>query len=747
MKQNLPRILIGLSILLLFLANTAGLIHLGAIDRIDFALYDARLRATMPRTLNPDIVILDIDEKSIEEVGHWPWGRDKMARIIDKLFDVHKVELVGFDIVWAERDPSSGLAHMDELAKNELRDVPAFQTQLERLRPSLDFDRAFADSLRNRRVVLGYYFTSELGGRTTGTLPEPVLPEGTFKGRPIAFTVWNGYGANLPELQKAAAGAGHFNPIEDDDGNVRRVPMLVEYDHQYYESLSLAVMRTLLGSPGVQPGFPEESWLRRDFSGLVSINLPAPGTNTSVRIPVDRNVTTLVPYRGPGGPTGGSFKYISLSDVLNDRVKPGELTNKIVLIGTTALGLNDMRSTPVNKVYPGVEVHANLIAGMIEGSIRTMPDYALGAEVMSLLVVGLLLAFALPFLSAVRTVILTLIVTILVVGLNLLIFHYGVVLPLAGTLLLILAIFVLDITYGYFVESRSKRELTGLFGSYVPPELVEEMSRNPRDYSMEGRSEDLTVMFADVRGFTTISESLDPKALAEYINEYLTAMSVLIQKSRGTIDKYVGDMVMAFWGAPVADANHAQEAVNTAMAMQAEVLRLSEGFKARGWPVIEIGIGLSTGTMKVGDMGSKIRRAYTVMGDAVNLGSRLESKTKHYGVGILVPEPTKKAVHGIVFREIDRVQVKGKDEPVAIFEPVGLEADVDKSTMDELKLWHQTLKAYRAQQWDQAELQLMNLRRMSPDRGLYKVFLEAIAKWRADPPEANWTGVTKFTDK
>ena len=738
MKQNLPRIVLALLLVVLLVAHAAGVFRIGAIDRLDQAIYDARLRATMPNTLDPHVVILDIDEKSLEEEGHWPWGRDKLARIIDKLFTVHKIAIVGFDIVWAERDTSSGLAHLDELAKGELKDDAGFLTQLERLRPSLDFDHLFVESIRNRPVVLGYFLTGDRQGRKSGLLPEPVLPAGTFKNRPIQFTLWDGYGANLPELERAALAAGHFNPIADNDGVVRRVPMLAEFDGKYYESLSLAIVRALFGSPGIRPGYPEDAaWVPRTYSGLESLDLPVRGQGI-LRIPVDRNVATLVPYRGQGNATGGSFRYISLTDVLHDRVPPGELTDKIVLIGTTALGLLDLRSTPVSEVYPGVEVHANLISGMLDGTIKEAPDYTLGAEVVMLLLVGLLLGLALPFLSVIRAVLFSLVAALLLLGFNF--FAYSklnLVLPLASSLLLLVAIFSLNMIYGYFIESRGKRELAGLFGSYVPPKLVEEMSRDPRAYNMEGRSEELTVMFADVRGFTTISESLKPKDLSEYINEYLTAMSLIIQNYRGTLDKYIGDAIMAFWGAPVAEARHAQLAVETALAMQGEVAKLNEKFQARSWPDMQIGVGVSTGMMSVGDMGSKIRLAYTVMGDAVNLGSRLEGVTKAYGVGIIVSEVTRKAVSAIVFRELDRIRVKGKDEPIGIF----------AAKLDELKLWHQALKAYRAQQWDQAELQLFNLQRLAPGVKLYGIFNERIARYRQSPPPEDWGGVMNFTEK
>jgi adenylate cyclase len=281
----------------------------------------------------------------------------------------------------------------------------------------------------------------------------------------------------------------------------------------------------------------------------------------------------------------------------------------------------------------------------------------------------------------------------------------------------------------------------------VPPELVEEMARNPEQFNMAPRAEELSVLFSDVRGFTTISETLSPDDLSLYINDYLTTMSLVIREGhRGTLDKYIGDAVMAFWGAPVANPNHAQDAVLAALDMMKQAKVLNEKFHAKNWPPFAIGIGVNSGTMRVGDMGSQIRKAYTVMGDAVNLGSRLEGITKQYGAGILIGQVTKERISGIVLREIDLVQVKGKDEPITIYEPLGLEGEVDRAMLDEIKLWNQALRFYRAQDWDKAELQLINLQKIA-QRYLYQVFLERIAAYRADPPEASWKGVHKFDTK
>jgi adenylate cyclase len=273
------------------------------------------------------------------------------------------------------------------------------------------------------------------------------------------------------------------------------------------------------------------------------------------------------------------------------------------------------------------------------------------------------------------------------------------------------------------------------------------MAADPEKYNMEGKSEELTVLFSDIVGFTSISESLEAKELSQFINDYLTAMSLVIHDHRGTLDKYIGDAIMAFWGAPVDDPEHARQGVISAMAMQTELDKLRAQMLARGWPDIRIGVGVNTGPMRVGDMGSKLRKAYTVMGDAVNLGSRLESLTRVYGVGVIVGPNTKQAVKDIVFREIDRVKVKGKDEPVEIFEPIGMEGQVDKKVMDEIKLWHKALRAYRARKWDEAEMDLFNAQRMSPECKLYQLYFERIKQYRADPPGPDWNGVTVFKEK
>ncbi len=742
--------------------------RIGFINQLDHIIYDYRLRLTMPGTVDDRIVILDIDERSLDSraLGRWPWGRDKIVALLQRLFDKYGVLIIGLDVVFAEPDESSGLPVLEKLAKTRLKDVGPYQSVLKELRPELDYDARFSNFLRHRPVVLGYYFNSDENAVESGSLPEPVFPPGTFAGRKIDFFVWKGYGANLPDLANVAS-AGHFNSRVDDDGVSRRVPMLAEYPQgngSYYEALSLAVVRLYLGMkeaarnkvdtvtlPKVIQGFAPGRFISKSYTGLEWLEVGP------LRIPVDDEVTALVPYRGPRG----SFPYISFADIWSDNVPVEKLRGKIALIGASAPGLFDLRSTPVGEgdaasgvkkegnVYPGVEIHANLIAGMLDGKLKHKPAYMLGAELVLLVVGGIVLTLLIPMLAPLWATAATVMGMTLITLLDLWMWSYaGLVLPLAASVLMIVTLYTVNMAYGYFVETRSKRQFAELFGQYVPPELVGIMAEDPEQYTMAPKSTDLTILFSDVRGFTSISEALSPEHLREYINEYLTDMSNIIRgKYRGTLDKYIGDAIMAFWNAPVEDKDHPRNGVLAALEMLRECDTLNKKFTARGWPSLKIGIGVNSGNVRVGDMGSKQRKAYTAMGDAVNVASRLEGRTKYYGAGILVGETTRALVKDVVFREIDKIKVKGKDEAITIYEPMGLEAEIEKKVLDELKLWHQTIRSYRSRQWDQVEVNLLNLQRMNPGCALYELYANEVAGKRRKPPPADWNGVTVFDEK
>jgi adenylate cyclase len=753
LRQHIVRFALGLLVVLVFVGHSAKFYQFGFITRLDNIIYDYRLRLTMPGTVDERIVILDIDERSLDPraLGRWPWGRDKIAALLQKLFDKYGVTLIGFDVVFAEPDESSGLPVLEKLAQSRLKDIGPFQSALKELRPELDHDAIFAKFLRGRPVVLGYYFSSEEKNAVeSGVLPEPVLPAGTFASMKIGFFAWKGYGANLPELAEVA-NAGHFNSRVDDDGVSRRVPMLVEYKGKYYEALSLAMVRLYLGTqdavrnneptvtlPKVIPGIAPERYVTKGYPGLEWLEVG------SLSIPVDDEVAALVPYRGPRG----SFPYISLADIWFDKVPVEKLKGRVALIGTSAPALFDLRSAPVDSVYPGVEIHANLVAGMLDGKLKQKPPYMLGAEVILLMIGGVVLSLLIPMLAPLWATVATVIGMALITLFNLGVWYAGWVLPLAASVLMMATLYTVNMAYGYFVEARSKRQFAELFGQYVPPELVDRMAEDPEKYTMEPRNAELTILFSDVRGFTSISEALSPEHLREYINTYLTDMSTIIRsKYKGTLDKYIGDAIMAFWGAPVDDPNNARNGVLAALEMQRECAALNRKFLDRNWPQLKIGVGVNSGGVRVGDMGSKIRRAYTVMGDPVNVASRLEGRTKYYGVGCLVGEATRSLVEDVVFKEIDKIKVKGKQEALSIYEPIGVESEVDKNALDEVRLWHQTLRLYRSRQWDQVEVNLLNLLRANPGCGLYELYAERVTHHRRVPLPQDWDGVTVFDEK
>ena len=387
--------------LLLALLHATETLRLPVFDRLDHLIYDARLRATMPRTLDDRIVIVDIDEDSLARVGQWPWGRDRLARFAQEILGRQQAAVVGFDVVFAEPDGSSGLASLQSLAAGALGKQEAFVAALARLAPSLDFDAQFAAALQDQNAVLGYYFTSDRGGQAHGALPAPVLGAAQLQGKRLPSTVWDGYGSNITQLAQAVPVAGFFNTMTDDDGVVRALPLLAEYQGQYYESLALAVFRMMLGMPEVRPGYAPGSD-RAALPAVQGIELHQDGR--SMLLPVDLHLATLVPFRGLGGPNGGSFRYIAAADILEGRLPSASLEGRIVLVGTTAPGLQDLRATPVGGAYPGVEAHANMISGFLDGRTPVQP----GFDVLQIVCTGVLLAVVLPMLGAGAAVVLSL---------------------------------------------------------------------------------------------------------------------------------------------------------------------------------------------------------------------------------------------------------------------------------------------------------------------------------------------------
>lgn len=651
---------LGVALLGLLLAYSLRYVEIDLLRRMDAFLYDVRVRWFARETVDERIAIVDIDQRSLAEIGRWPWNRAVLAELIERIFGTYGASLLGLDVILAEADESSGLAALDRLARGRLRHDRAFRTSLDELRPTLDYDGRLAAILRRHPVILGFHLSAGAPAAKSGALP-PALP--AMAEQAAQLSQWNGYGGNLPILQQAATGAGFLGAPVDRDGVTRRAWLLATCDDQVYAALALVMAQTFLDSPAWQLRFAERAPWQTASTTIEAIELPA--ARGLLRIPLAAQAAVLLPFRG----SEGSFPYHSAADVLAGRLPVDSLRGRIVLLGTTAPGLLDQRVTPVGEAFPGVEAHANLLAGLLDGRLLHVPAYMPTIEAGLLLLVGLVLLRFLPRLSPAAAVALSVVLLLAVTIIALLAWARAQwVLPMAATLLLVAGLLALQLFFGYFVERRAKRRLATLFGQYVPPELVDEMSRDPEHYTMAGRSAELTVLFADVRGFTTLAESMPPDDLARLMNDYLSEMTDIIRSHRGTLDKYIGDAIVAFWGAPLDDAQHARHAVEAGLAMQHALRTVNRRFVARGWPALRIGIGINSGAMVVGDMGSRHRRSYTVLGDAVNLASRIQSLSDQYQAGVIIGEATFQAIGDWHCRPLGLVAVRGRTAPVVLYE-------------------------------------------------------------------------------
>jgi len=727
---------IAITLLVVFLHQADSGVLRAVRDRLDWLVYDLRFNQTLPADPVPhrDVVIVDIDEASLAEVGHFPWPRSVLAQLIDRLVDAGVV-VVGFDIVFAETEENPIRQVLREATPLLGDDAARLGELLAPVDEELDGDLLFARSISAAReagidIVLGYALTQEQN--RAGVTGDPLeLLDAPDPGA-LGLEQMTGHTANIPVLQQAAERAGFFVSTPDADGVNRSYPMILAYDDAIYPSLALESARRFL--------FVEEIALLSTPIGGVE-TLEAVSLDGEL-LPTDGLGRVMIPYRGPAR----TFDYVSAADVL--RGDAGEaLAGRIALIGTSAVGLVDIRSTPVSSVYPGVEVHASVLAGIIDGQFPFKPPWADGVDIVLTFGLGLLLSLVLPFSGVLLYVLASAVAAGIAVWVNLWLWiDQAFVTSLIGPLLAVVAVTSFNLVYGFFTETLAKRQLKSMFGQYVPPELVEEMSRNPEGITDDGERRELTVLFCDIRSFTTISEQLTASQLKDLLNRFFTPMTEIIFDHRGTIDKYVGDMIMAFWGAPLADPDHARNAIDTALMMLARTEELKPELARLGYPEVNIGIGLNTGPMNVGNMGSQFRRSYTVLGDSVNLGSRLEGLTKFYGVQLIVGEQTHAGQDAFLFRQLDRVRVKGKKEPTRIYTPI---CRLDQATSEvraELALYEQARRAYIEKRWDDAEQGFRELR-AEGDSVLYDIYLERLAHLRVEPPDDDWDGTFVHTSK
>lgn len=733
---NRKRVPISLGLLLvglfLWIQHTDNHRITGVRDRLEYLAYDLRLNASLPEQPRPsnDILIVDIDERSLQQEGRWPWPRARLADLVTQLQQAGAA-VIAFDMVLSEAETNVAgelLARLPE----ELS-TPALTTYLKHEAQANDGDTRLAERLASGDSVLGLVLHNQ-DSPASGTLPAPLFQIDTAA-QPLLVTALPTYTANREQLQRAANFAGFLTALPDSDGVIRRAPLLLRHGDDLYPALALEAARLYLLSnqPRLQTTTLGES------TAIEGIDLGG-----GHLIPTDAAGRVLVPYIGPSG----SFTNLSAANVLRGEFTKTDAANRIVLIGTSALALADLKATPVQSVYPGVEVHASLLAGILAGRFPHEPTWAPGASFLIMLVLGVALAVLLPLLSEMwMLAVATLSLTGLISGNTWLWSQADLMLVLTTPVLLILSLTVLNLGYGFLFEARSRRQLKSMFGEYVPPALVDEMSRRGEHYDFSGESRELTVLFADIRNFTTLSENLSASELKALLNRFFTPMTRIIFDQRGTIDKYVGDMIMAFWGAPVQDNNHAALAITAALKMQRAVQTLQAEFKREGLPDINIGIGINSGIMNVGDMGSEYRRAYTVIGDAVNLASRLEGLTKYYDVHLVVGPRTRELAPDFVYKQLDRVRVKGKHEAVEVFAPLCRFDEQTDALRDELQLHAQALEKFWSRDWVEAEKMFLALQSANPHTHLYQLYLERIRSLRERVLTEDWDGVYERREK
>ncbi|MFY0640415.1 MAG: adenylate/guanylate cyclase domain-containing protein [Bermanella sp.] len=700
--------------------------------RIEYLLYDVRFNLFLPITKQEQsdhkIAIVDIDENSIINEGRFPWSRQKVATLIEKLGEAGAL-VIAFDVVFSEKEtnPVERISHA--VPAELFNKLPSEQWQS--ISDMADADEVMAKTIAQHDVVLGFFFQDQQEYQN-GQLPPAVFEVPQAWQEKLVITERPGYTANITSLQSQAGGGGFVTMFPDFDGTVRRAPLLIRHGDQLYPSLALSAAMRYLFIDTLEPQVVE-------VGDVLAMTQVAVSEYPALTSPAG---FVTVPYQGPAF----SFPYYSATDVLRDKLDSGELDGSIVFIGTSAIGLADLRSTPMGPQYPGVEVHANILQALLSGGFPYKPEWQAGASFLQLVLIAIFMIVILPMLGPMVMLVGGSLIIVLVIMFNGYLWTLGLDLPMAGALLLTVFLTATFITDGFLKENASKKMLKGMFDQYVPPAHIDKMMADPDSYSFSGESKELTVLFSDIRSFTNISETLSAQELKHMLNSYFTPITKEIFDRNGTIDKYVGDMVMAFWGAPIDDKNHRGNAVLAALNMQRITEELKVVFKQEGLPEVNIGVGVNTGLMNVGDMGSSYRRSYTVLGDAVNLGSRLESITKFYGAKILIGEDTFDHIEGFVCRFMDRIQVKGKEEAIRVYEPIGLEGEVGQSILDEIKQYDAAYELYLKQDWDNAEASFAELFKRNPLK-LYEVYIERIADLKHQTLPSEWDGTFRHTSK
>lgn len=734
--------MVGLALLFVLLAVRIG--DPDTVQTLRNQSFDLYQRIHPRQFIKQPVAIVDINEASLEKYGQWPWPRTRLADLVERVTQMGAAA-IAFDILFSEPDRlSPGLIAQDNQALSE--DI---KTSLRAL-PSNDHQ--FADAISKSRIILGQTSVRNIGDERSDTRELIDIPHAFLGPDPRPHMLkFPDIVQNLPVIEEAAVGRGIFTVRPDPDGIFRRVPIVMVIRDKIRLSLSAELLRVATGGKAFA--------VRSDAAGVSGVIL------AGQLIKTDRT-GTVWPYFSPGQ----SERFVSASDILDGTVPPQRLRGHLVLIGTSAVGLEDYRATPMGVLMPGVEIHAQVLESIFSKQLLYRPHYAISLELFTVSLLGIGLIILVPFLGAVWSFISA---TILLGGYAgasyYAFFQYRLLIDPTYPIITSVLLFMVLATANYLREEQQRKQIRGAFGQYISPDLVDQLADHPEKLLLGGETKELSVLFSDVRGFTAISESFkqNPQGLTVLMNHILTALSNGILRHHGTIDKFMGDSVMAFWNAPIDVKDHAVASCSAALEMirdmddlnavalkEHELKRENEGEGDALFLAINVGIGINTGNCVVGNMGSENRFDYTALGDTVNIASRLEGQSKTYGVLVVLGKNTEEQVEGkFAMLELDLIRVKGKHEPEQIFGLFGDEEMLADQDFEAARAMNKSMIAsYRSQDWSSAFSALDMLRDIEDRLNLglddYLFLYETrISEFRANPPGRNWDGVYTATSK
>lgn len=720
------------------------------LDLIELKTYDLRFRSRGQLSPSPSVVMAVIDEKSLDTEGRWPWPRSKIAKLVD-LLSQDGARVIGFDIGFLEPDENSQLAVINQFAQKV--DALAIQNPqltdfIQESKQHADNDLTLANAIKNSSatIVLGYFFhmwETDLGYQIEQSKIDQQLkrigaskyPFVMYKDPGIDFVpFFQAYApeSNLEMFTEVAASSGYFSVRSDQDGVVRWMPLMIQAGEDLFPPLSVLCAWHYLGKPQLTAQVGRY--------GVEGVQMG------SRFIPTDEHGQLLINYLGPLK----TFPHVSIHDILSGKLTKGTFTNKIVLVGATAIGIHDLRSTPFSPVYPGMEIHATVIDNILTQSFLTKPKWAKIYDLLAIIILGTLIGIALPRMSALKGLFFaTGLFIVHIITANWLFVHSGVWLNIVYPLLALSANYTVLTVYDYITEERERKKIKEAFQHYVAPVVIEEMLKEPGRLKLGGEEKVLTVLFSDLQGFTAHSEQYTPGQMIELLSEYYARMTEQIFAYEGMLKEYVGDELMAIFGAPIEQPDHAERACAAALAMREHRNALREEWAKTGRPPLIARTGINSGPMLVGNLGSKYRFAYGVLGDHVNLGSRLEGLNKAYGTEILLGENTAQLVgKSFVLREIDLVQVVGRKQPVRIYELLARSGTPLPSEQEKaFSSYAAGLEAYRQQRWNEALGLFKESLTLWPKDGPSRIMVERCQIYQQMPPPEEWDGVFEVMQK